>query len=33
MKVAVLDDYQNVVKSLDCFNLLADNEVHVFNES
>ncbi|EXJ12459.1 hypothetical protein [Nitrincola nitratireducens] len=33
MKIAVLDDYQNVVKSLDCFKLLEGHEVQVFNET
>ena len=33
MKIAVLDDYQDVVKSLDCFNILLDHDVHVFNET
>jgi D-3-phosphoglycerate dehydrogenase len=33
VKIAVLDDYQNVVKSLDCFNILSDHEVHVFNQT
>lgn len=33
MKIAVLDDYQNVVKDLDCFELLADHDVTVFIET
>jgi len=33
VKIAVLDDYQDAVKSLDCFNILSDHDVHVFNES
>lgn len=33
MKVAVLDDYQNVVKDLSCFQLLQDHEVHVFTQT
>jgi D-3-phosphoglycerate dehydrogenase len=31
MKIAILDDYQDVVRSLDCFNLLKEHEVKVFN--
>jgi len=33
MKIAVLDDYQNAVKSLNCFKLLEGHEVQVFNET
>ena len=33
MRVAILDDYQDVVKTLDCFNLLDTFEVKVFNET
>ncbi len=33
MKVVVLDDYQNVVKGLECFNLLKDHDVIVINET
>lgn len=33
MKIAVLDDYQDVVKDLDCFELLADHDVTVFTET
>lgn len=33
MKVAVLDDYQNVVKDLKCFDLLKDHEVTVYNDT
>ena len=33
MKIAVLDDYQDVVKSLDCFKLLKGHDVHIFNET
>ncbi|SEQ30102.1 D-3-phosphoglycerate dehydrogenase [Amphritea atlantica] len=33
MKIAVLDDYQDVVKTLDCFKILNGHEVHVFNET
>ena len=32
MKVAVLDDYQDVVKKLDCFSILAEHDVTVFTE-
>ncbi len=31
MKVAILDDYQDVVRGLSCFDLLAEHEVSVFN--
>ena len=31
MQVVILDDYQDVVKDLDCFDLLAGHEVTVFN--
>ncbi len=33
MKIAVLDDYQDAVRKLDCFNLLQDHEVKVFNNT
>lgn len=33
MKVAILDDYQDVVSSFDCFNMLADHEIEVFNHA
>ncbi|MFM0285102.1 D-2-hydroxyacid dehydrogenase family protein [Paraburkholderia megapolitana] len=33
MKIAILDDYQDAVRKLDCFHLLADHEVKVFNNS
>ena len=33
MKVAVLDDYQNCVKDLACFQVLQGHDVHVFNET
>jgi D-3-phosphoglycerate dehydrogenase len=33
MKIAVLDDYQDAVRSLDCFRLLDGHEVKVFNSS
>jgi D-3-phosphoglycerate dehydrogenase len=31
MKIAILDDYQDAVRKLDCFQLLAKHEVKVFN--
>ncbi|MBM6549908.1 D-2-hydroxyacid dehydrogenase family protein [Marinomonas ostreistagni] len=33
MKIAVLDDYQDVVKDLECFALLAEHEVRVLNDT
>ncbi|MEO6352475.1 MAG: D-2-hydroxyacid dehydrogenase family protein [Burkholderiaceae bacterium] len=33
MKIAILDDYQDCVRGLDCFGLLSDHEVKVFNNS
>ena len=33
MKIAVLDDYQNAVKTLDCFELLAGHDVTVLTET
>lgn len=30
MKIAILDDYQDVVRGLDCFSLLKDHEVTIF---
>jgi D-3-phosphoglycerate dehydrogenase len=33
MKIAILDDYQDAVRKLDCFRLLADHEVKVFNNT
>lgn len=33
MKIAILDDYQNVVKELNCFNKLAQYDVTVFTET
>lgn len=33
MKIAILDDYQDAVHKLDCFQLLAGHEVKVFNNS
>ncbi|KAG0163082.1 hypothetical protein DFQ30_000771, partial [Apophysomyces sp. BC1015] len=31
MKIAILDDYQDAVRKLDCFQLLAEHDVKVFN--
>lgn len=31
MKIAILDDYQDAVRKLDCFQLLADHDVKIFN--
>jgi D-3-phosphoglycerate dehydrogenase len=33
MKIAILDDYQNAVRTLDCFKILDGHEVKVFNNS
>ena len=33
MKIAILDDYQDAVRQLDCFNLLDGHEVKVFTNS
>ena len=33
MKIAVLDDYQDAVRTLDCFKLLEGHEVKVFNNT
>jgi D-3-phosphoglycerate dehydrogenase len=33
MKISILDDYQDAVRKLDCFSLLADHEVKVFNNT
>ena len=33
MKIAILDDYQDAVRKLDCFALLQQHEVKVFNNS
>jgi len=33
MKISILDDYQDAVRQLDCFDLLAGHEVKVFNSS
>ena len=33
MKISILDDYQDAVRKLDCFALLADQEVKVFNNT
>ncbi|MDF4976322.1 D-2-hydroxyacid dehydrogenase family protein [Vibrio parahaemolyticus] len=33
MKITVLDDYQDVVKTLDCFDLLSHHDVSILNET
>lgn len=33
MKIAILDDYQDCVRHLDCFRLLEGHEVRIFNNS
>ena len=33
MKIAILDDYQDAVRSLECFRLLEGHDVKVFNNS
>lgn len=33
MKIAILDDYQDAVRKLDAFELLAGHEVKVFNNT
>jgi D-3-phosphoglycerate dehydrogenase len=33
MKIAILDDYQNVVSRLPCFDLLKEHEIKIFNSS
>lgn len=33
MKIAILDDYQDAVRKLPCFRILAEHEVKVFNNS
>lgn len=33
MKIAILDDYQNVVRGLDCFELLSGHEVQVLTDT
>jgi D-3-phosphoglycerate dehydrogenase / 2-oxoglutarate reductase len=33
MKIAILDDYQDAVRKLDCFSLLADHDVKIFNNT
>ncbi|NVK72446.1 3-phosphoglycerate dehydrogenase [Marinomonas sp. CT5] len=33
MKIAILDDYQNCVKDLACFDLLANHSVRIFNDT
>ncbi|VWB86064.1 3-phosphoglycerate dehydrogenase [Burkholderia metallica] len=33
MKIAILDDYQDAVRKLNCFDMLADHDVKVFNNT
>jgi D-3-phosphoglycerate dehydrogenase / 2-oxoglutarate reductase len=33
MKIAILDDYQDAVRKLDCFHLLDEHEVKIFNNT
>ena len=33
MKIAILDDYQDAVRGLDCFKLIAEHDVKVFNNT
>ena len=33
MKIAILDDYQDVVRTLDCFKQLAEHDVTVFTDT
>ncbi|MFM2399378.1 MAG: hypothetical protein RL341_1535 [Pseudomonadota bacterium] len=33
MRIAILDDYQDAVRKLDCFKLLAQHEVKIFNNT
>ena len=33
MKIAILDDYQDAVRKLDCFQLLTQHDVKVFNNT
>lgn len=33
MKIAILDDYQDTVRKLECFDMLAGHEVKIFNNS
>lgn len=33
MKISILDDYQDAVRKLDCFSLLAGHEVKIFNNT
>ncbi|UDG82611.1 D-2-hydroxyacid dehydrogenase family protein [Candidatus Vallotia cooleyia] len=33
MKIAILDDYQDAIRKLDCFQLLAEHDVKVFNNT
>lgn len=33
MKIAILDDYQDAVRKLNCFQMLADHDVKIFNNT
>lgn len=33
MKIAILDDYQDAVRKLNCFEMLAGHDVKVFNNT
>lgn len=33
MKIAILDDYQNIIRSLNCFHLLAKQDVTIFHQA
>ncbi|MFL6666906.1 MAG: D-2-hydroxyacid dehydrogenase family protein, partial [Burkholderia ambifaria] len=33
MKIAILDDYQDAVRKLNCFEMLAEHDVKVFNNT
>ena len=33
MKIAIIDDYQNAVRELDCFELLSGHEVNVLTNT
>lgn len=33
MKIAILDDYQDVIKTLDCFKILADQDVSILHQT
>ncbi|MGB7946325.1 MAG: D-2-hydroxyacid dehydrogenase family protein, partial [Candidatus Binatia bacterium] len=32
MKISILDDYHDTLRTLDCFNKLADHEVQIWND-